>query len=126
MRLSFKFSPDIPTEAEKEIQSRLSAIELEHEIRFLFAIESGSRAWGFPSPDSDYDVRFVYAHLQDWYLSIAPGRDVVETPLDGDWDVNGWEFRKAIGLRLKQLAKNSRSSRKIIFVLRNASTTITT
>ena len=97
----FEFTPDIPVQIEEEIQSRLSDIERDHEIRFLFAIESGSRAWGFPSPDSDFDVRFVYAHNEDWYLTIAPGRDVIETPLEGDWDINGWDVKKAIGLLLK-------------------------
>ena len=80
---------------------QLSEIERAHNIIFLFAIESGSRAWGFPSPDSDFDVRFVYAHSPDWYLSITPGRDVIELPLQDDWDINGWDIQKAIGLLLK-------------------------
>lgn len=98
---TISFTPDIPADKEAEIQSRLTAIEREHDVRFLFAIESGSRAWGFPSPDSDFDVRFVYARPQDWYLSIHPGRDVIETPLEGDWDINGWDVKKALGLLLK-------------------------
>ena len=54
-------------------------VERDHNVSILFAIESGSRAWGFPSPDiGDYDVRFVYAHAPDWYLSLRPGRDVIE------------------------------------------------
>jgi predicted nucleotidyltransferase len=97
----FNFVPDIPVDKEAVIQSRLSTIERDHNIEFLFAIESGSRAWGFPSPDSDFDVRFVYAHKPDWYLTIAPERDVIELPLEGDWDINGWDIRKAIGLLLK-------------------------
>ncbi len=97
----FEFKPDIPDAIEAEIQLKLDAIEDEHDVRFLFAIESGSRAWGFPSPDSDFDVRFVYAHSQDWYLSIAPGRDVIEVPLEDDWDINGWDIKKALGLLLK-------------------------
>ena len=95
------FAPQIPNDIEIEIQTRLSELEREHDIHFLFAIESGSRAWGFPSPDSDYDVRFVYARPVDWYLSIKPGRDVIETPIEGDWDINGWDVQKAIGLLLK-------------------------
>ncbi len=83
------------------IQSQLSKIERNHNVKFLFAIESGSRAWGFPSPDSDFDVRFVYAHSPDWYLAISPGRDVIELPLENDWDINGWDIQKAIGLLLK-------------------------
>ena len=50
------------------IAERLAAIERTYDVRLLFAIESGSRAWGFPSPDSDYDVRFVYIHRPEWYL----------------------------------------------------------
>ena len=70
-------------------------------MQILFAFESGSRAWGFPSPDSDYDARFVYARSLDWYLSIAPGRDVIELPIEGDLDINGWDIQKALGLLLK-------------------------
>lgn len=97
----FNFSPDIPADKEAVIQSRLSEVECDHNIQFLFAIESGSRAWGFPSPDSDFDVRFVYARDPSWYLSIARGRDVIELPLEDDWDINGWDIQKAIGLLLK-------------------------
>lgn len=70
-------------------------------MRILFAIESGSRAWGFPSPDSDFDARFVYVRQPDWYLSLSPGRDVIELPIDGDFDTNGWDIRKALQLLLK-------------------------
>lgn len=97
----FDFSPDIPADKEAVIQSQLSEVERDFGVRFLFAIESGSRAWGFPSPDSDFDVRFVYAHTPDWYLKISPGRDVIERPLVDDWDMNGWDIQKAIGLLLK-------------------------
>ena len=100
-RLAFNFTPRIPAEKEAVIQSRLSEVERDFGVRFLFAIESGSRAWGFPSPDSDFDVRFVYAHDPDWYLSIEPGRDVIELPIEDDWDINGWDIKKAIGLLLK-------------------------
>lgn len=97
----FDFSPDVPADKEAVIQSQLSDVERDYDVRFLFAIESGSRAWGFPSPDSDFDVRFVYAHTPDWYLKITPGRDVIELPLVDDWDTNGWDIQKAIGLLLK-------------------------
>ena len=76
----------------------LHDIEARHDVTVLFACESGSRGWGFASPDSDYDVRFVYVHRRDWYLSIEPGRDVIEQPIDGDLDVNGWDVRKALKL----------------------------
>lgn len=95
------FVPSILPEIEQVIQSKLAALEVDHDVRILFAIESGSRAWGFPSPDSDYDVRFIYAHKPDWYLSIEPGRDVIELPIEGDWDINGWDIRKALGLLIK-------------------------
>jgi len=80
---------------------KLADLQRDENIRILFAIESGSRAWGFPSPDSDYDVRFVYSRPIDWYLSISPGRDVVELPLEGDYDINGWDIKKALGLLIK-------------------------
>ncbi|MDO9488483.1 MAG: nucleotidyltransferase domain-containing protein, partial [Sphingomonadaceae bacterium] len=80
----------------------LHHLEREHDVTILFAAESGSRAWGFPSPDSDYDVRFVYAHRRDWYLSIEPARrDVIEQAIEADLDVSGWDLRKALGLALK-------------------------
>jgi len=83
------------------ILEQLDSIEREHDVVMIFAVESGSRAWGFPSIDSDYDVRFVYAHKANWYLSIAPGRDVIEIPVDPVLDVNGWDVRKALQLLRK-------------------------
>ena len=79
----------------------LREIEKEHDVRILYACESGSRAWGFPSQDSDYDVRFVYVHPAAWYLSVETGRDVIELPLEGDLDINGWDLRKTLGLLRK-------------------------
>lgn len=87
-----------------EVEARLRAIEEEQDVRFLLAIESGSRAWGFPSPDSDYDIRFVYVRRRDWYLSLTPGRDVIETPIMDEIDLNGWDIRKALALLLKSNA----------------------
>jgi predicted nucleotidyltransferase len=55
------------------IQAALATLETQHDIRILYACESGSRAWGFPSPDSDYDVRFIYCHPTDWYLRLDEG-----------------------------------------------------
>lgn len=79
----------------------LSEVERESNVRVLYACESGSRAWGFASKDSDYDVRFLYVHSRDWYLSIETGRDVIEKMLPGDLDVSGWELRKALRLLRK-------------------------
>ena len=85
----------------EEIRGRLAHIEFSQNVRILYACESGSRAWGFPSPDSDYDVRFLYVHPLSWYIRIHPGRDVIELPIDGDLDINGWDSRKALQLMLK-------------------------
>jgi len=63
---------------QKQILKRLQAIERDKNIRILMAIESGSRGWEFPSPDSDYDVRFIYARPRDFYLKLNPGRDTLE------------------------------------------------
>lgn len=80
------------------IQNKLIEIEKEYEVKILYAVESGSRAWGFESTDSDYDVRFVYIHKKDWYLSIDNGRDVIELPIDDLLDFSGWDIRKALKL----------------------------
>lgn len=93
--------PSIPDDARARVMADLARIERDESVRILFAVESGSRAWGFPSPDSDYDARFVYMRRPDWYLSLEPGRDVIELPIDGDFDVNGWDIRKALLLIMK-------------------------
>ncbi len=80
------------------IKERLKVIEAKHQIRILHACESGSRAWGFPSPDSDYDVRFIYIHDNDWYLSIDEKRDSIEVPINDELDISGWEIKKALKL----------------------------
>lgn len=86
------------------IEAELAAVEREHGVRILFAVESGSRAWRFPSRDSDYDVRFVYVRPARDYLTVYPGRDVIERPLDATLDVNGWDVRKALQLLLRSNA----------------------
>lgn len=86
------------------IEAELAAVEREHGVRILFAVESGSRAWRFPSRDSDYDVRFVYVRPARDYLTVWPGRDVIERPLDATLDVNGWDLRKALQLLLRSNA----------------------
>jgi predicted nucleotidyltransferase len=82
----------------EQVMANLRAIEAQHNVTILFACESGSRGWGFASPDSDYDVRFIYVNRLPWYLTVAPGRDVIELPISGDLDINGWDLRKALGL----------------------------
>ncbi|TAJ46944.1 MAG: nucleotidyltransferase domain-containing protein [Herbiconiux sp.] len=84
-----------------EIDRRLHSVGSAHDVTILWAIESGSRAWGFPSPDSDYDCRFLFARPADHYLSLWPDRDVIETPLDEIFDVNGWDLAKAVKLVAK-------------------------
>lgn len=84
-----------------EIETRLAAVEAEDGVRLLLAIESGSRAWGFPSPDSDYDVRFLYVRPRRDYLALSPVRDVIERPIVDEIDLNGWDLRKALGLMLR-------------------------
>lgn len=94
----------ISTAVRTEIEHRLAAVERDEGIRYLMVVESGSRAWGFPSPDSDYDVRFVYLRSRDWYLDLRPGRDVIEQPITDDIDLNGWDVRKFLNLVLSSNA----------------------
>jgi predicted nucleotidyltransferase len=86
-----------------EIIRRLRHVEEEHGVRILFAIESGSRAWGFASQNSDYDVRFIYLREPRWYqaVDLEERRDVIEYPIVDDIDLNGWDVRKALRLYWK-------------------------
>lgn len=86
-----------------EILYRLRAIEREHDVQVLFAVESGSRAWGFASSDSDYDVRFVYKHRPEWYQSLWSDqkRDVIEPKISDKLDLSGWDVRKTLRLLRK-------------------------
>ena len=85
----------------QRVENALTQVELDRKVRVLFAVESGSCAWGFASRDSDYDVRFLYVHQRDWYLSVENRRDVIELPLSDELDVSGWELRKALRLLRK-------------------------
>ena len=80
------------------IQAQLERIETDEGVRIVYACESGSRAWGFPSADSDWDVRFLYVRPVDWYLSIDEKRDVIERPISDALDISGWDLRKALRL----------------------------
>jgi len=82
---------------------RLKQAERDHNVKILLAIESGSRAWGFESTNSDYDVRFIYVRDSDWYLDInvENKRDVIEYPIVDEIDINGWDLRKALRLFYK-------------------------
>jgi uncharacterized protein len=96
--------PDIPIDRWQEIQFRLNRIETDFNVTFLIVVESGSRAWGFPSPDSDFDVRFIYVNKRNEYLRLQSPRDVIETPIEGDMDINGWDIKKSLLLLLKSNA----------------------
>lgn len=78
------------------IQEKLKEIEEKENVKILHAVESGSRAWGFASPDSDYDVRFIYVRKKEDYLSLYEKRDVIEWQLDETLDINGWDLKKTL------------------------------
>jgi len=86
-----------------EISNKLKSTEKEKGVTVLHAVESGSRAWGFASPDSDYDIRFIYKHPQEWYLSLFDKGDVIEFMTVEDFDGSGWDLQKT----LKLLAKSN-------------------
>jgi uncharacterized protein len=90
----------IPENIRIEILARIRNAEIEHNVKVLYAVESGSRAWGFASPNSDFDVRFVYVRPKKWYLTIdvEDKRDVIEYPIVDEIDINGWDLRKALKL----------------------------
>ena len=88
---------------QKEIDDKLNEIEEKENVRILHAVESGSRAWGFASPDSDYDVRFVYVRRKEDYLRLDEAKDTIDWQLDEVLDINGWDLKKA----LKQFARGN-------------------
>src|SRR5258708_3227055 len=88
-------------EREADIQQACHTIEAQEQVRILYACESGSRAWGFASHDSDYDVRFLYVRPQRAYLRLDLPRDVIERPIVDDLDINGWDIFKALRLLRK-------------------------
>lgn len=85
----------------QRIESELEKLASDEGVCILYACESGSRAWGFESADSDYDVRFIYLHPPAWYLRVMPCREVIERPIDDSLDVSGWDLRKALQLLRK-------------------------
>ncbi|KAF1053138.1 MAG: hypothetical protein GAK43_01561 [Stenotrophomonas maltophilia] len=88
----------LPAAMRARVLEELQRLEQAHDITVLYACESGSRAWGFASPDSDYDVRFVYVQRPEWYLRVDPPHDVLERPLTDELDLSGWELRKTLRL----------------------------
>lgn len=97
-----RYSPIIGTKDTPKrllIQTKLSQLEEEYGICILLAVEAGSRAWGFSSPDSDWDIRFIYIHRPQWYLTVEPGRDTLERSFEEEkLDLAGWDLRKALSL----------------------------
>ena len=83
------------------ILGKLREIEEKEKVKIILAVESGSRAWGFASPDSDYDVRFIYVRPKEDYLKLEPVRDVIEWQLDETLDINGWDLKKTLQLLYK-------------------------
>ncbi|OFI50540.1 nucleotidyltransferase [Floricoccus tropicus] len=83
------------------IREKLKEIEENEQVEIILAVESGSRAWGFESPDSDYDVRFIYIRKPEYYLRLDETRDVIEWQLDETLDINGWDLQKALRLLYK-------------------------
>ena len=88
----------IEVDIDTTIAFELQQLAIQAHITILYACESGSRAWGFPSPDSDYDVRFVYLRPLEWYLSIEDCPDTIDLPINSLLDINGWDLRKALKL----------------------------
>jgi hypothetical protein len=84
------------TEIEQSIKDKLHKIEEEENIEIFYACETGSRAWGFESEDSDFDVRFLYLHPRNWYLTIENKKDVIERPINNNLDISGWDIRKTL------------------------------
>lgn len=91
----------LPADVVSDANVRLGRIEAQDRVTVILAVESGSRAWGFPSPDSDNDVRFLYVRPISHYVGLDAPRDVIERPIDGLWDIGGWDIGKAIRLLVK-------------------------
>jgi len=87
-----------------KIIKKLRETEAKYNIEILLAVESGSRAWGFASPDSDYDIRFIYRHSKDWYLTPWDKDETIEFMTEDDLDASGWDLRKTFHLLLKSNA----------------------
>ena len=107
-----------------KIQKKLNEIEVKENVKILLAIESGSRAWGFASPDSDYDVRFIYVRPMEDYLRLDEIKDVIEWQLDEVLDINGWDLKKALIQFRKGNATLFEWSRVPLLVLKRVKTSI--
>ena len=92
---------DISSKMQNVIEEQLKEIEEKENVKIIYCVESGSRAWGFASLDSDYDVRFIYVRNKEDYLKLNKNRDVIEWRLDDVLDINGWDIQKALRLLYK-------------------------
>ena len=92
---------DISSKMQNVIEEQLKEIEEKENVKIIYCVESGSRAWEFASPDSDYDVRFIYVRNKEDYLKLNKNRDVIEWRLDDVLDINGWDIQKALRLLYK-------------------------
>ena len=95
-----------------EVLVKLREIEAAHDVTVLFACESGSRGWGFASPDSDYDVRFIYVHRLPWYLKVPAGRDVIEEPMRFQYLVDGLVTEPALRAAIDELLMHKRAAKE--------------
>lgn len=86
---------------QQTILNKLAEVTQDQKIKILFACESGSRGWEFPSPDSDYDVRFIYVRPCRYYLSVMERNDDLNFAISGDLDMYGWDLRKVLQLMRK-------------------------
>ena len=96
--MTYLYAHPVEESIRARIMDELTLIEQKHQVYIIYACESGSRGWGFASPDSDYDVRFLYVHQLPWYLNVEAQRDVIELPISDELDISGWELRKALQL----------------------------
>ncbi|RZJ74364.1 MAG: nucleotidyltransferase domain-containing protein [Flavobacterium sp.] len=88
----------------QDIIAKLSDVETQKQVKVVHAVESGSHAWGFASPDSDYDIRFIYKNPAEWYISLWEKPDVIEFMTKEDFDGSGWDLAKALKLLSKSNA----------------------
>lgn len=101
---------------EEIIKAKLKEIEEKENVKIILAVESGSRAWGFASKDSDYDVRFVYVRRLEDYLKLENTRDVIEWQLDDTLDINGWDVKKHYNLCMNQILPYLNGYRLQLFI----------
>lgn len=87
---------DFEISVDQRILSKIKEIEEKEHVKVLHVVESGSRAWGFASPDSDYDVRFVYVREREFYLSLRETKDFIDWELNEVLDINGWDLKKVL------------------------------